>query len=156
MISKVLIFIFISVQISGCDKSSRSSAQEEAIVLEAVQAYVKGWLSNEADAVMASLTDDIILQPHHGDDPVIGSAAVREWWFPEEPVTVITAFTLETEDVTVYDSVAYAWGRSNVKWDYEGSSYSVEGNALSVLKKGKDGIWRIAHQIWNDPVPDVQ
>jgi len=38
-----------------------------------------------------------------------------------------------------------------VRWNYQGASYRNEGNALSVLRKGSDGTWRIAHQIWNDP-----
>ena len=155
-VTKAFLFAWVALQISGCVNPRSFSDREDAKVRDAIRNYVKAWLSNDADAVMATLTDDIVLQPHHGDAPVIGAEAVRAWWFPEGPATVITAFTVETRSVAGYDSLAYAWGRSFVAWDYEGRSYSNEGNALSVLKKGKDGVWRIAHQIWNDPVPEVE
>ena len=151
----VLVVTLVALQVSGFANPRRFSDQDETNVRHAIQNYVKAWLSNDADAVMATLTGDIVLQPHHGDDPVIGSAAVRAWWFPEGPAAIITAFSVETRAVTGHDSLAYAWGRSFVAWDYEGKSLSNEGNQLSVLKKGKDGIWRIAHQIWNDPVTEV-
>lgn len=152
----VLIIALILLGTSGCMSHRSFSADDEANVRDAVQAYVQAWLSNDADAVMATLTDDIVLQPHHGDDPVVGAEAVRAWWFPEGPPTVITDFSVETRAVKGSNSLAYAWGRSSVVWDYEGKSYSNEGNTLSVLRKGKDGKWRIAHQIWNDPPNEVQ
>ena len=88
----VLAVTLIVIQTSGCAVSSSFSVQDEVDVRDAVQNYVKAWLSNDADAVMATLTDDIVLQPHHGVESVIGSEAVRAWWFPEGPPTVITAF----------------------------------------------------------------
>lgn len=135
---------------------SALTEKDEADVREAIGKYVKAWLSNDPDRVMATLTDDIVLQPHHGVEPVVGAKAVRAWWFPKGPPTVVTAFNVETRAVEGSGSLAYAWGRSSVAWKYEGKSYSNEGNSLSILRKGKDGTWRIAHQIWNDPPNENQ
>ena len=152
----VLVTMSFASGTSGYANQSAFSADDETSVRYAVQVYVLAWLSNDADAVMATLTDDIVLQPHHGDDPVVGAEAVRAWWFPEGPPTVVRKFSVDIKAVSGSDSLAYAWGRSFVAWDYEGKSYSNEGNTLSVLKKGQDGTWRIAHQIWNDPLNEVQ
>ncbi|NNF57715.1 MAG: SgcJ/EcaC family oxidoreductase [Rhodothermaceae bacterium] len=146
-----LLFVGCTAPSSPPPSACVFTAEDEISVREAVQRYVDAWLSNEADAVMATLTEDIVLQPHHGDDPVVGAEAVRAWWFPEGPPTVITAFTVETRVVSGCGSLAYAWGRSSVIWTTEGESFSNEGNALSVLSRGDDGTWKIAHQIWNDP-----
>lgn len=158
VLSKVLVLAaaVVALQTSGCTSHSGFSAEDEVNVRGAVQQYVKAWLSNDPDAVMATLTDDIVLQPHHGGDPVVGAKAVRAWWFPKGPPTVVTSFREEIKGVAGSGSLAYAWGQSSVAWTSEGKSYSKGGNFLSILRKGKDGVWRMSHHIWNDPPNQVQ
>lgn len=146
----------LSVALVGCAKNDECdySAADDRAVRDAVQNYVKAWLANDADKVMATLTDDIVLQPHHGDEPVVGAQDVRDWWFPEGPPAPITRFSNTTEKTEGCGSLAYAWGRFDVAWTYEGASYSNAGNSLSVVEHTSNG-WRIAHQIWNDPVARV-
>lgn len=138
------------VEPDGCDYDPA----DEAAVRDAVQNYVSAWLENDADKVMATLTDDIVLQPHHGDPPIVGAADARAWWFPDGPPTEITRFSMTTEGTQGCGTLAYAWGRFDIEWTYEGLRYSNAGNALSIVEQTADG-WRISHQIWNDPVNRV-
>ena len=140
----------------GCVRSEEFTAADESAVRAAIDGYVQAWLTNDADRVLATLTDDIVLQPHHGVDPVLGAAAVRDFWFPSGPPTTITQFSIEIRGVHGASDLAYVWGRSSLAWDYEGQSYTNGGNSLSLLRRGADGRWRIAHQIWNDPIPQPQ
>jgi len=143
-----------SAALAACGGDCVISAEADTPVRTTLQRYVDAWLANDADAVLATLANDVVLQPHHGVEPVVGASAAQAFWFPSGPPTVVTAFTLDTRAVRSCGSLAYAWGRSSVTWDYEGNTYSNEGNALSVLKRDADGEWRIAHQIWNDPPPE--
>lgn len=148
--------VIVALAMSGCGERDGCDydVADDTAVRAAVQAYVDAWLSNDADRVMATLTDDIVLQPHHGDEPVIGADAVRAWWFPGGPPAPIVKFSIDTEATRGCGSLAYAWGRFAVTWHYEGMRYSNAGNSLSVLERTPDG-WRIAHQTWNDPEAEV-
>lgn len=144
------------VGLVACGGDCTVSTEPAAPIRATLQRYVDGWLANDADAVMATLADDVVLQPHHGVEPQVGAAAARSFWFPPGPPVEVTAFSLDTRGVRVCGPLAYAWGRSALTWRYEGTTYTSDGNALSVLERGADGTWRIAHQIWNDPVPDAE
>jgi uncharacterized protein (TIGR02246 family) len=146
----------LAVVLGGCVRSEEFTAADESAVRAAIDDYVQAWLANDADRVLATLTDDIVLQPHHGVDPVVGAAAAREFWFPNGPPTTITTFSIEIRGVQGAGDLAYVWGRSNLAWEYEGQTYTNAGNSLSVLRRGADGRWKIAHQIWNDPIPQPQ
>lgn len=153
-LSLALLALAVALPAHSDDDACGYDDADDAAVRAAIQAYVRAWLANDAEAVMATLTDDIVLQPHHGDEPVIGAEAVRAWWFPEGPPATITEFAIETEATEGCGSLAYAWGRFSIEWQYEDLRFTNAGNTLSVLERTPDG-WRIAHQTWNDPEAEV-
>ena len=125
-------------------------------VKAAHQAYVEAWLSNDPKAIMATLTDDAILMPHHGVAPVVGKDAIQAFWFPPDaPPTKVTRIVNSVTEVDGQGDLAFVWGRSELVFEYDGKTYSNEGNYLSILRRGDDGRWRISRRMWNDPVPDV-
>ncbi|MEZ5333223.1 MAG: SgcJ/EcaC family oxidoreductase [Thermoanaerobaculia bacterium] len=128
------------------------SARDEAGIRQAVAAYRTAWLANDADAVLSTLSDDVVLQPAHGLDPVVGAEAARAWWFPESAPFTITDFTIDVRGIDGCGRLAYAWGRSAVWWTDPDGKHSNEGNLLSILTRDADGPWLIAQQIWNNPL----
>ncbi len=141
--------------LSACSSVNGLSPAELEAVKAAQQAYVDAWLANDADAVMATLTDDAIMIPHHGVDPIVGTEAIRQFWFPPDaPPTVVTHLTNSITGLEGVSGQAIVWGRSDLAFEYDGVTYSNAGNYLSVLRKGADGSWRIARRIWNDPVTE--
>ena len=139
--------------LSACSSDNGLSRADLDAVKAARQAYVDAWLANDANAVMATLTDDAILLPHHGADPVIGTAAIREWWFPTDgSPTTVTHLENTVTGVEGQGNMGVLWGLTELVWEYEGITNSNGGNYLSVVRKGDDGTWRLARLIWNDPV----
>ena len=149
------ITLLLTLGLAGC-RSTGPMAIDEVTVRAAMERYVQAWLANDPDAVMATLTEDVVLQPHHGVEPIVEAEDVRSWWFHEGPPTVVTTFEVDVFGLSGVQDLAYAWERSEVEWTSDGASYANEGNALSVLRRGPDGSWRIAHQIWNDPPAETR
>jgi len=140
----------------GMGGSAGLSAEDVDAVTAANQAYVVAWLANDPDAIMSTLTDDAVLIPHHGVDPVVGAQAIRDFWFPaDSPPAKVTRMVNSVTEAQGSDHLAIVWGRSELVFTYEGTTYRNRGNYLAVLKKGEDGRWRIARRIWNDPVAEV-
>ena len=94
--------------------------------------------------------------PHHGVEPLVGTEAIEQFWFPpDSPPTTVTHLTNSVTEVDGRGDLAFVWGRGELVFEYDGATYSNIGNYLSVLRKGADGQWLIARRIWNDPVAQV-
>jgi uncharacterized protein (TIGR02246 family) len=121
------------------------------------EANLAAWLANDAEAVMATLTEDAVLLPHHGVAPVVGAEAIRRFWFPpDSPPAKVTHMVNSVTEVDGSGDMAIVWGLAELEFTYEGKTYRNNGNYLSVLRRGDDGRWRIARRIWNDPMPEVE
>lgn len=143
----------VSWALPGSSTSPALSNEDVAAVRTANQAYVTAWLANDPEAVMSVLTKDAVLMPHHGDEPVIGSDAIRLFWFPpDSPPPRVTHMVNTVTEIQGSGDLAIVWGRSELEFISDGTTYRNGGNYLCVLKKGRDDRWRISRRIWNDPV----
>src|SRR5262245_43507611 len=144
-----------SAPLRAADPGGGLAASEETKIRGVLEAYRKAWLANDADGVLRDFLDDAVLMPHHGVEPVVGKAAARAFWFPAGPPTTITAFTLTVDQVSGVSDMAWARGRSRVEWvTGTGPEAKRSGNAgtnLVVLRRQKDGSWRVAVMMWDDP-----
>ena len=114
--------------------------------------YVAAWLAGDSERVMATLTADAVLIPHHGLAPVSGSKAIRAWWWPAgAKPTTIHRFKLEHAEIEGSGSIAFARGTQALEWSTGDKRTAMRGNHLTLLRKGNDGTWRISHQMWGDP-----
>jgi uncharacterized protein (TIGR02246 family) len=125
------------------------------------EAYVTAWRENDPAAIMAALTEDAVLMPHHGVPPVEGQAAIREFfWPPDSPSTTVTEFTRVPDEIAGSGDLAYVRGRFSLTFttqtEGEEQTMSNQGSYLIVVRKQADASWRIARSIWNDPVPEAQ
>jgi uncharacterized protein (TIGR02246 family) len=145
---------------AGRASARELTADDRAAVGRAHEAYRAAWLANDADAVLATLTPDAVLVPHHGLPPVEGATAIRRfWWPPDGPPTRITAFDTTVAEVGGSGDVAYVRGRFSLRWVQEESETSEvlsnAGSFLSLLRRQPGGGWRITHQMWDDPPPET-
>jgi hypothetical protein len=68
---------------SGVRKDSAADTRGVRAVNEA---YRVAWLAGDSAAVLRLLAPDAVLLPHLGDPPVVGLAAIRDfWWSPDAP-----------------------------------------------------------------------
>ncbi len=128
------------------------SAEERLEVEAAHEAYGAAWLANDRSAVLATLTEDVVLMPS-GMTPIEGHAAAEAFWWPDDgSTTTLTAYESTIEDVRGSGGVAVVRARSSMTfiWQKEGEA-SVQTNgsmSLSVLERGDDGRWRITVRMW--------
>ena len=132
-----------------------TSADKQAI-RAVVEKYRTSWLAGDAAGVQSTFAEDAVLLPHHGDPPVVGLKAIQQYWWPAgAPPTPITKLEITTEDFGGDCQVAFVRGHDSVSWtQQEGSktvSYTNSGTYLNVMKKLRDGSWRIWQHIWDDP-----
>lgn len=125
------------------------------------EAYRTGWLANDADAVLNLFAEDAVLLPHHGDKPVIGKSAIRNFWWPPDaaPATVRT-FQATMDEVRVSGDIGYVWGEFSLSFSFEQEGRekiaSNGGTYLMLMRQQADGEWLITHRMWDDPVPQIQ
>jgi uncharacterized protein (TIGR02246 family) len=139
----------------AADAVPLSSADREAV--QAVNdAYRKAWLANDAEGVRRLFTDDAVLLPHHGVDPVKGMRAINDFWWPADaPPTAITRLEMTAQEVGGQGDIAYILGQAEVAWTGSNGggdkSFSNRGTYLSILRRQPDGEWKITHHMWDDP-----
>lgn len=126
--------------------------QSDIAALRALdQAYATEWIEGDADGVMALFTEDATIVPHHGDAPIKGSKAIREFWFnPEYPPTVVPEWKREPAEIFLSGDMGVVRGRSRLVWEYDGTRTTIpEGNYVIIAERGDKG-WRIRLLTFND------
>lgn len=115
------------------------------------QSYATEWIEGDADGVMALFTEDATLVPHHGDDPIKGHEAIRNFWFsPDYPPTVIPNWTREPAEFFVSGDVGVIRGTARLVWEYDGTRTTIpNGNYVLIAVRQEQG-WRIRMLTWND------
>jgi uncharacterized protein (TIGR02246 family) len=115
------------------------------------QAYAAEWLEGDADGVMALFTNDATLVPHHGDEPIKGHDAIRNFWFnPDYPPTVVPEWTRKPAEIFVSGNVGVVRGTARLVWEYDGTRTTIpNGNYVLIAVRHGDG-WRIRMLTWND------
>jgi hypothetical protein len=53
---------------------------DRVAIQKLLEQFRKGWVSGNADAVRNTFASDAVLMPHHGVPPVVGTAAIKEFW----------------------------------------------------------------------------
>jgi uncharacterized protein (TIGR02246 family) len=157
MFSLATLFLALVPNTSAfADPGKSLSPTDVAAIRALLERYRMGWLAGNPDTVRRCFTQDAVLLPHHGVLPVVGMAAINEFWFPASSAkTTITKFVQMLDEVGGEGTLAYVRGRSEVAWRVDDGANSQNwrngGNFLAVLKKQSDGKWLMSHLIWDDP-----
>ena len=140
----------------GTVKNKGLSSRDVSAIRAVLERYRTSWLANDAEGIRGTFTPDVVLMPHHGVAPVVGIAAINQFWWPANASkTKIVKFVETVDEVDGSGSLAYLRGRSEVAWKVgdppKSESWHNSGNFLAILKKRADGKWLISHLIWDDP-----
>lgn len=150
-----VLVVLAASPVSAGKTASALGAGDKAKVRSVLEAYRSAWLACDADAVLRLFTEDAVLMPHHGVEPVVDKRAARAFWFPAGPPTTITAFTQTIDQIDGDCGLAYVRGHSKVEWT-TGSGPDAKrsanaGTNLTILRRQDDGSWRVAVMMWDDP-----
>jgi uncharacterized protein (TIGR02246 family) len=134
----------------GCVSAGNPSrAQSEILELDAE--WSRAAQARDVDRALSFWADDAAVFPP-GGPPVVGKPAIREF--------VVKSFqtpgfriSWKTANVTVSrgGDLAYATGTNRVTFTgSEGKEVVVEGKAVTVWRRERDGAWKCVIDIWND------
>lgn len=140
--------------LGGCAATPERPATE--LYAQLIEAYAAAWRADDVDQVLALLTEDAVVMPHHGDPRIVGRAAIREHWFPRGTSGIdLTHYEFDVLDASSNGDLGYATGRFAIEFTMAdaGSTlrYANGGNFMMGFRRD-GGRWRIARYIWNDPV----
>lgn len=127
------------------------SPEDEAALRALDQAYKTEWMAGDADGVMALFTEDATLVPHHGDAPIKGQKAIRDFWFnPDYPPTVIPEWRRDAKEILVLGDMGVVRGRARLVWEYEGTRTTIPDGNYVLIAVRLDKAWKIRLLTWND------
>jgi ketosteroid isomerase-like protein len=155
------LFAAAAIVIGACtSRAATLTEPDRADIRHTIETYRMAWLRGSADDVLGTFTTDAVLLPHHGDAPVVGADAIRQYWFPPGPPTVIDGLELTVDDIDGDGLVAFARGNDRVRWSTDARGTTTHqmsaGTYLNVMRKGPNGHWRIRVHMWDDPPVRVE
>jgi uncharacterized protein (TIGR02246 family) len=132
----------------------QSSIDDEKAIRAINAAYVKAWLENSEEKVMALFEEGSSITPS-GVGYFKGKDKIRSFWFPKDSsTTVIEKFTNEIITIRHEKDVIVTMSNSKLTWNYsKGTMYMAreqEGYALTFFRRQSDRSWRIWKQVWSD------
>lgn len=156
----IIILLPALLSVCGCSsaKQRESSSDDVAKIKALCESYRTAWLANDPKAVLNTFREDAVLLPHHGDKPVRGIAAIRNFWWPANSVpATVTSFTSTMDEVQSSGDIGYVWGSFSLSFSYEEEgrkkTASNAGTYLMIMRRQSNGEWLITHRMWDDPVP---
>ncbi len=117
--------VLCALIIGGC--ASRPPGDASARDLEEMKrtsrAYVEAWLSNDAEAVMATFVAEPVLSPS-GLSFIEGQESAREFWWPEgSPPTIVTRFEAEELEAGGSGNIGYVRGTFTLGFEWDGRPF---------------------------------
>ncbi len=153
----VFIVLFSCKPVSDQEKEAISIAQtidteaELASIEETRQAFMKSVKENDVEKIIQLSTQDVLtIAPGSDGWKDMYAVSKKQGPFPYDSILMTPI-----ETVIVSDSVAYDFGNSLVYYtDTEGKVVELKDTFLAILKKGKDGIWRLHREVASSNVTD--
>lgn len=127
---------------------------DEAKVRAINERYATAWRKNEAALVRATFWPDAVLIPQ-GSAPIEGLDAINRFWWPADgPRTIVTGFTITTDEVGGAGAIAFTRGTFQLDFTYDDKGKTVarrnRGNYMMIFTRNRAGEWRISHRMWSD------
>lgn len=146
--------LILVAALAACSPSApATSASDEQGVHAAHEAYVTAINTNDVNAIMALVTDDIVYLPPNGP-ALSGTAAVRPWL-----EGYVAAYRTHWEKTTVELIVSGDWAIEHYAYQSTdtpiagGAAVTDTGKGVNIYCRQADGSWRVARDIWNSDRP---
>lgn len=148
--SRLLSATLLAMCACGAQSGATLDSQDVEAVRVLERSYVSAWVRNDRAAVMGTLAPGAVLMPSR-QEPIEGHEAIRDFWFPpDSPPWAVTAYETEIDEIEGSGNLAYARGRGDLTFVWDGQETRTESVFMMVARQGEDGRWRIARRIWTD------
>jgi len=133
---------------------AQPSETEGRAIREVWEHYRTAWLRGDRTAVLALFEDEARITPD-GLLPIASKAGIQNYWFPQDnSETHLHAFDLEVLSVHVEQDMAFSSQKTFLDWTYlkagKTMASSQEGLATAILRRQKDGSWKIWRLQWTN------
>jgi uncharacterized protein (TIGR02246 family) len=131
--------------------------EDRAAIRALDSTFVRGWLSDDTNAVLSVFAADAVLLPP-GSKPVRGLPAIRSYWWPVDGShTRITSFDRHIDEIEGTRQLAFLRGTASLSWIYEKDGHQTAQTSRSIdlllLARDSAGHWHVIRQMWNT-LPD--
>lgn len=152
MRARFALSLVVPAFVAAC-ASHGPNAGPDTAAHKAHDAYVTAINSNNIDAILDMLTEDVVFMPPN-EPSLVGKAAVRPWG-----EGYLKAFTIHWDKTSLEFVVAGDWAYE--RYAYKSSDTPRDGSApvtdtgkgINIYRRGADGKWRIARDAWNSDLP---
>lgn len=127
--------------------AAASPDAEAAAIAAQSERFSQAYVAEDVDTLVSIYAPDGAAGPP-GRDFVTGREALRRYWRVPEGSDVV-AHRAVPERIVVEGRVAWDWGRYEGATIVGGETRPFRGKYLIVWRKGADGVWRMAHDMWN-------
>jgi uncharacterized protein (TIGR02246 family) len=144
----------VAILLSASQATPPPVTPDRAAAEAATQAYREAWLSNDAQRIMNTLTLDAVLYPS-SLPPIVGSDAIRRFWFPRSSPTRVVAMELSIDSVHVDGDTAVTSGMGSLTFivttnGVDAAPRTQRSWHVNVLRRQRDGSWLIWKRMWGD------
>ena len=151
----------ILVVLNSCITNNQLSSDDLKKIKQLEDDYVKGWFAdNQQKSVLKVFEENVAFIPHHGDKPVVGIKALREFFWPGGKGGIVNSFNHYPDKIEGNNQIAWLRGRFDINYswivDKDTTTTLNEGNYVLIARKQEDDQWKIATFIFNDPVAQVE
>lgn len=152
MIKKITFQLLLCLPLALLAQSSRKA--DEKAVRAINQEYVKAWLVNDENRILALFEQNASITPS-GAGFFKGKEKIRNFWFPKDSsVTTIEKFSNKIMFLQFEGDVIVATTKSELTWNYRKADFFMAkdqaGVALTFYRRQADGTWKIWKQVWSD------
>ena len=146
------ILVAVAACSSGRATGNSFTPTDSAAVSAVRNQYVKAWMADDTSAVLALFEPGGKIIPS-GKRAIVGHDRIRDHWWPQDgSTTKLLAFRWTPQELLGEGSLAVMRGESMVSWEYSKDAKVSRDSSVSVnvtvFRRGTDGRWRIASQMW--------
>lgn len=119
---------------------------DQAKIMLTSRAFSVAYVAEDIDTLVEFYTEDGVAISN-ARAPIVGRAALREYWQVGEGVDVLRHEAV-SDELVIEGDFAYDRGTFAGATEYRGEVREFSGNYLIVWRRGADGHWRMAQDMW--------
>ncbi len=140
-------FLLICTLLPGAAVEVNAQTQEKEAITAAAKAFSKAYVDGDLEAQMKFYTQDAAILPG-SRNMIVGIDGVTKYWVTPKTTTILSHKTTSTK-LEISGKLASDYGYYQGSSVRNGDTTSFRGQYVIVWRKGDDGKWRMAVDMWS-------
>lgn len=121
---------------------------ERDAIAQSARAFSAAYVREDIDELVSYYTENGVAISN-ARPPIVGRAALRDYWQVGEGVDVLRHRSV-SDELVIEGDLAYDRGTFDGATSRDGNVVEFGGNYLIVWRRGADGTWRMAQDMWSN------